>query len=517
MLKKYITALYDAMSDTPQAQKELIIDIQRRGFLKQVIDVTLFGAFAGTCCAVPSEYSGSLPDIGDSDRATLSPAEANFLGNQVIQEIGAAGDMLNDYDVLSYLNDIGGNLVSYSPLAGSDFNFYIIKDKQINAFALPGGYICVYNGLIFTTQSEAELTSVMSHEIGHVVQHHIFRNIANYNRNQWLALAGLLAGGLLAAVNPAAAIIAIQGGQGMAVQNMLSFSRDYEREADRVGQRIMYQAGFDPNAMPLFFERLQNANKFNDNGAYEFLRTHPVTTARISEAENRARGMQVKMRPDSESFLLIREKCRSRQLLPPGAILFYKQSIATKKYSSLDAQYYGLAYSYFVSQDFTSAAASIAKISGSTFISNPIVLSLKAQILMSQKNYKTADKVFGDALSNFPSYKGLWLGQVDLYINSKQYAKAAGKLDNLAQTYPSDVDIWLRQVSLYADTGLNNQQKYYYSLGNTFFLNADYKSALDQYQKAIAVKKGDATLNDVISAKILDTKGLIKYRAQFTS
>jgi|SRR6185437_7687657 len=517
MLKKYIAALYNARHDTPQAQKELVIDIKRRGFLKQVIDVTLFGAFAGTCCAAPSEYSGNLPDIGDSDRAALSPAEANFLGLQVIQEIGAAGDMLNDYDVLAYLNDTGGNLVSYSALAGADFNFYIIKDKQINAFALPGGYICMYNGLIFTTRSEAELTSVMSHEIGHVVQHHIFRNIANYNRNQWLALAGVLAGGLLAAFNPAAAIIAINSGQGMAIQNMLSFSRDFEREADRVGQGIMYKAGFDPNAMPAFFQHLQDANKFNDSGAYEFLRTHPVTTARISEAENRARGLRVKMRPDSVSFLLIREKCRTRQLLAPAAILFYNQSIASKKYTSLDAQYYGLAYAHFVSQNFIGAATSLAKISSGSFVSHPVVLSLKAQILIAAKNYKAADKVFGDALSSYPTYKSLWLGQVDLYLGSKQYTIASKKLDYLGQTYPDDVDVWLRQVSLYADIGLNNKQKYFYALGNTFYLNGDYKTALEQYQKAIIIKNGDATLNDVISARMLDTRGMIKYRAQFTS
>jgi predicted Zn-dependent protease len=517
MLRKCITDLYNARHDTPQAQKELVIDIKRRGFLKQVIDVTLFGAFASHCCAAPSEYSGNLPDIGDSDRTTLSPVEANFLGLQVIQEIGAAGDMLNDYDVLTYLNDTGGNLVSFSSLAGAEFNFYIIKDKQINAFALPGGYICVYNGLIFTTRSEAELTSVMSHEIGHVVQHHIFRNIANYNRNQWLALAGVLAGGLLAAFNPAAAIVALNSGQGMAIQNMLSFSRDFEREADRVGQGIMYKAGFDPNAMPAFFQHLQDANKFNDSGAYEFLRTHPVTTARISEAENRARGLHVKMRPDSVSFLLIREKCRTRQLLAPAAILFYNQSIASKKYTSLDAQYYGLAYAYFVNQNFALSLASLAKISASNFISHPIVLSLKAQILIALKNYKLADKVFTDALDKYPTYKSLWIGQVDLYMGSKQYGIASKKLDTLGHTYPNDVDVWLRQTSLYADTGLNNKQKYFYALGNTFYINGDYKSAIEQYQKAILVKGGDQTLNDIISAKMLDTRGMIRYRAQFTS
>lgn len=514
MLKKYITALYEARHGSMQAHTELVIDISRRGFLKQLVDITVFGAFAGTCCAIPAQYSGnSLPDIGDSDRSMLSPAEANILGLQVVQELNTAGEILNDYDVLAYLNDIGSHLFSYSSLAGCAANFYLIKNQQINAFALPGGYICVYNGLIFTTVTEAELVSVLSHEIAHVAQHHIFRNIANYNRSQWLSIAGVVAGGLLAAVNPAAAVLAMGGGQGIAMQNMLSFSREYEREADRVGQQIMYQAGFDPNAMPIFFKHLQDTNQFNDNNAYEFLRTHPVTTARISEAENRSRNLRVRMRPDSESFLFIREKCRVRQLLPTAAIPFYQKAIINKKYSSLDAQYYGLAYANFIAKQSSAANTALAKVQST----NPIVLSLKAQIMLADKNYKAADKIFVSALDNYPMYKSLWLGQVDLYLSSKRYGLAGIKLDNLSQSYPSDIDVWQRQVLLYADTGLNNKQKYFYALGNTFYLNGDYTTAIEQYQRAIVIKGGEATLNDVISAKIIDSKQQAKYRAQFTN
>ena len=270
-----------------------------------------------------NEYSKFLPDLGDTDRARLSPTDADFLGRQIVQDINNQGGMLFDYDTLNYLNDVGNELVSYSPLAGGNFNFYLIKDKEINAFALPGGYICFYNGLLATADSEAELASVMAHEIGHIVQHHIFRNIGNYNRSQWVAIAGMLAGGLLAVVNPSAALLAISGGQGIAIQNMLSFSRDFEREADRVGQKIMYNAGYNPHAMPLFFQRMQDQNKFNNNEALAFLQTHPVTSERLSEAMERANQLMDIHKPDSLSFMLIREKARTRQLGAPSAILFY--------------------------------------------------------------------------------------------------------------------------------------------------------------------------------------------------
>ena len=478
--------------------------------------VASFSAITITCYAVSNEYSGNLPEMGDSDRSQLSPSDANFLGQQVIREIQNIGDMANDYDTLAYLDEVGANLVSYSRLAGDSFKFYIVKDKQINAFALPGGYICVYNGLIYTTQSEAELVSVLSHEIGHVVQHHIFRNIAVYSRSQWLSIAGLLAGGLLAVVNPAAAMLAITGGQGIAIQNMLSFSRDFEREADRVGQVNMNDAGFDANAMPSFFKRLQATNKFNDNGAYAFLRTHPVTAERVSEGEARARLMQVKMRPDSTSFLLIREKARIRQLSPPLAINFYQQAIKSKKYTSIDAQYYGLALAQLANQNIREASGALAKITSPDFINHPAVLSAKALILVAGKNYKQAASIYEKALDSYPDYKSLWLGQVDLYLNSKQSVKASSKLDSLGQTHPGDIDIWSRMASLYSDTGLNNQQKYLYAIGNQLYLSGEYRGALEHYQQALQVKNGDATLNDVISAKVIDTKEQIKLKAQFS-
>jgi beta-barrel assembly-enhancing protease len=296
----------------------------------------------------------------------------------------------------------------------------------------------------------------------------------------------------------------------------LSFSRDFEREADRVGQVIMNDAGYDANAMASFFKRLQATNKFNDNGAYAFLRTHPVTAERVSEAEARARLMQVKMRPDSTSFLLIREKARIRQLSPSDAINFYQQAIKSKKYTSLDAQYYGLALAQLANQNIPAASLALSKIKSPEFLNHPAVISAKALILSAGKNYKQAANVYSTALDSYPDYKGLWIGQVDLYLNSKQLSKASGKLDSLGQVYPGDIDIWSRMASLYSDIGLNNQQKYLYAIGNKLYLSGEYRGAIEHYQQALQVKKGDAALNDVISAKVIDTREQIKLKSQFS-
>ena len=510
MLTKYIHLLSRSKTYTPQHQLELLTDIHRRGFLKQIIDITLFSTLASQCCALPSEYSSFLPDMGDSDRTNLSVVEANFIGKQVIQDITNHGNMLIDYDVLAYINDIGNNLVSYSPMATENFNFYMIKDKQINAFALPGGHICLCNGLIFCTQTEDELTAVMSHEISHVVQHHIFRNIANYHREQWKSIAGTIAGGLIAMLNPSAGMLAITGAQGLSVQNMLAFSRDFEREADRVGQKIMCKAGYDPHAMPSFFQRLRDTTKFNDNEIYAFLRTHPVTSERLSEAQERANQLGTKMRPDSISFLLIREKCRILQIGIIDAINFYTNSLKNKKYISIDAQYYGLALAQYYNKKYFSALTTLNKINTSSYKMHPAVISLQALLYAANNNFELANETYALGLDQYPTYKNLWLGQVDLYINTKKFMLASHSLEEQSLYYPLDLDIWSRSAKINADTMLNNEQKYYYALGNIHYILANYKLALDAYLKAAKVRNADAMLNNIISAKIIDTKDIIR-------
>lgn len=515
-LKKYIDLLYKSKGSTLQRQLEIVENISRRGFLKDLLRVVCLGAATATCCAIPDEFNGVLPDIGDSDRSNLSPREADFLGNQVIHNIANKGSMLDDYDVLAYLNDVGDDLASYSSLAGQNFNFYLVRDKVINAFALPGGYICLYNGLIYTTRSEAELTSVMAHEIGHVVQHHIFRNISGYKRNQWVSLAGILSGALLATINPAAGALTMQGTQGLAAQNMLSNSRDFEREADRVGQRIMYNAGFDPHAMPEFFKRLKETTKFNDNEAFEFLRTHPVTTERIGEAENRANHLQTKMRPDSVSFLLSREKCRVRQLDITDAIRFYEASFKSKKYSRIEAAYYGLSFVRFLDGKFKDSTNLLSNITESSFKNHPGIISLNAANQVGLYNFTQAYKLYDDGLSNYPSYKSLWIGQVDLLIKSKKYKEAANKLEDLSQRFSSDVDVWIRITSIYSDACLNNEQKYHYALGNKVYLDGDYRAAITQYQIALKQNKNyDVKLNDVIEMHLMIASEMWKKQVEY--
>ncbi|MDD3266124.1 MAG: M48 family metalloprotease [Burkholderiales bacterium] len=506
LLTNSIEQLYRSLRKTPQEQLTDVIDISRRGLLKQVLAATTYGIAMGSCTHnVFADGVSGLPDLGDTDRSNLSPYQASLLGKQVILSIYSHGSMLEDFDALDYLNKLGNEFVSYSPLAGQEFNFYLIKDKEINAFALPGGYICANNGLIYTTLSEAELSGVMAHEVGHVVQHHIFRNLSVQNRAQWTSVAGLIAGALLAAVNPGLAVVAAQGGQGLGIQNMLSFSRDYEREADRVGQNLMYKAGFDAHAMPEFFQRMQNAYRFNSNDAFAFLQTHPVTLERLSEAETRANQLPVKMRQDSIDFLLVREKCRVRQIGNDGAIKFYNEAISKKRYVSLDAQLYGLSLAKFLNKSFADSKATLNKISSSVYKSNPIVIGLKARQLIIDKSYDLADKLYDAAIHDYPRHKGLWMGQLELFLVMKNYVASAHRLDILVRNFPEDPDVWDQYAILYSDVRYDNAVRYHYGLGTEYFVLGNYKGALDQYQASLKSRPkmaGDDVIHETVSSRI---------------
>jgi predicted Zn-dependent protease len=265
--------------------------------------------------------------------------------------------------------------------------------------------------------------------------------------------------------------------------------------------------------MPAFFGHLEELNRFNNNSALAFLQTHPVTAERLSEAQERASQYSVKMHPDSISFLLIREKARVRQLGKNDALEFYQQVLKNKRYANLDVVYYGMAYAKLAAQDMKGALASLEKIQDKTIKGHPAYYSLKGQILFAAENYNDADKVFTQGLVHYPTYKGLWLGQIDLYIRSKQPEKAIKQLEILSNYYPNDSDIWAREAVIYSDFWLNNPQKYHYALGNQLYCQNNFVAALSQYQLALQANKlsnNNGELNNIISAKMVDTQYQIK-------
>ena len=241
------------------------------------------------------------------------------MGKQFAQQVESSSKMVTDPKVTEYINRIGQNLVRNSD-SKVPFTIKIIDSDEVNAFALPGGFFYVNSGLILAADNEAELAGVMAHEIAHVTQKHLARMIAGQKYSMLTSLASMAVAILASRANPQAGqaiLVASQAGQ---IQKQLNFTREHEKEADRIGLGILTGAGLDPRGMADFFERMQRATRFLENGAPSYLRTHPVTFERIADIEGRTQSLPYRQVPDSLDFQLVRAKLRASIEKPADAV-----------------------------------------------------------------------------------------------------------------------------------------------------------------------------------------------------
>jgi len=260
----------------------------------------------------PPAIAEELPTLGEAS-ADLTPGQERTLGEQVMLEVRADPSYLPDPDATEYLNRLGYELVAASQARHVDFEFFVLRDSMINAFALPGGFIGVHTATILYAQSESELASVMAHEIGHVQQRHIARMIAKQRDSMLIAVGSILLALLASRAGGQASEAALAVGQASALQRQLSFSRDNEREADRVGFQILVDAGFDARAMAAFFTRMQQGTRIYESIAPAYLRTHPLTVERIADIQDRLKTLRIHQRADSLDFDLVRARLRLLQ------------------------------------------------------------------------------------------------------------------------------------------------------------------------------------------------------------
>lgn len=246
-------------------------------------------------CTAPPVLSQGLPTLGDG-ASSITTGEERRLGDQIAKELYRDPDYLDDPVLQEYvegiwlhLQDAARKRGELSPELEERFAWTLLlgKDRQVNAFALPGGYMGVYLGLIGVVGSGDELASVLAHETSHITQRHIARLMAQQGRQTPLMLASMILGALAATRSPDAAMALMTGGSALAVQNQLNFSRAMESEADRMGYSLMAPAGFSPQGFVSMFGKLEQASRLNDNGSWPYLRSHPLTTQRIADMDSR--------------------------------------------------------------------------------------------------------------------------------------------------------------------------------------------------------------------------------------
>jgi predicted Zn-dependent protease len=461
--------------------------------MRRWIALAVAAALAATPAA--SQQLTALPELGDSSQSALTPQTEKRIGDMAMREIRRDPQYVADPEVKSYLNALGQRLVSASAEVRQPFIFFALRDPTINAFAIPGGVIGIHTGLILAAQNESELASVLAHEISHVTQRHMARQVAAQQQVQPLVLLALALGILAARSNPQAAQAAIVGGQAGVVQTFLNYSRDFEREADRVGFQVLQGAGFDPAGMPAFFERLQRANRLYENNAPAYLRTHPLTSERIADMQGRAYSAPYKQLPNSLDFLLVRAKLRAETGTPEEAVDSIAGLLRDGRYSDAASTRYAYARALLRANNPKAAAAELAQLR-KLDLHHPMIENLDGEIRAASGDLDGARTLYARALKEYPGNLGLAYGYVETLQKLGRNAEAIEVLEDLIPANRNDSGLWNLEAKSYGALGKRVGQ--HRALAEVYYLQGGLTAAIEQLSLARAASDGDFyTLSNV--------------------
>ena len=466
--------------------------------------------FVATCVA--SAGAQGLPDLGDASAATLSETQERTIGNRIMREVRVDPAYVEDPDVADYVQSLGNRLLSVSDNPGRDLGFFVVQDDAVNAFALVGGHIGLHTGLIILTQSEAELAGVMAHEIAHIVQRHQARMIHGQSRAQWTSLAAL-----------ALAILASRGGGSQSgqvteaavatagalqMQNMLDYTREHEREADRVGLTLLERAGYDPRGMVAFFERMLRANRLYElKGAPSYLRTHPLTTERIADMQDRLQDAPARMVPDSFEYRLARAKLRAAAGSPGEAVALFRTLLADASVLRPREDVYGLALALRRAREFDEAWRTLEPLRAGP-AGHPAFELLAAQLLADRGRLDEALQLYRDGLRVHPRHRGLTYGYYTLLLESGRVQEALDGLEERLRTTQGDARLYELQARAYERAGQRTAR--HRSQAEAYYRRGNLAAAVEQLELAVKARSGDFYEQSSAESRLRELRALLE-------
>lgn len=483
----------------------------------------------------PGGATGSLPSLGDN--SDLSAAAERRIGERIAASIYRDPDYVDDPVLDDYLQSIWQPLLASARARGElpaelDERFawqvFLIRERNINAFALPGGYFGVHLGLIGSVATPDEMAAVLAHELSHVTQRHISRLMTQQSRQAPWVMAAMILGAMAASKSPDAASAAIVGGQALAAQGQLNFSRDMEREADRVGFGVMTDAGFESRGVAAMFEKLQQVSRLNDSGAFPYLRSHPLTTQRIAEAQSRlqlASAAAAKPTPESEAdagkaqLLHAMMAARAQVLAVPGVdALRTLVAEAQRRPTALPAlaspasaanirdagALYGGALAAAQLRDFAGARSLLASL-------KPLVAEVprarQAVALLAIEIDLRAGVVPSSAASADiakASSRAEVLTQARSLLTAQRARDVSERLQTWVAAHPKDAMAWQLLATAYGQQ--NQLVRAIRADAESRAAQLDYPAARDRLKAAQALMRGKPGSADYVEGSILDTR-----------
>jgi predicted Zn-dependent protease len=446
-----------------------------------------------------------LPDLGDASSASLSEQQERTIGNRIMREVRIDPAYLDDPEVSDYVSSLGARLLSVADIPHPDIDYFVVLDDTINAFALVGGHIGVHTALIMLTNSESELAGVLAHETAHILQKHQARMVAGAGRAQWTSLAALAlailaarsGGGSGGQISEAA----IMSAAGMQMQNQIDYTREHEREADRVGLTLLERAGFDPRGMQTFFERLLRSNRLNEfKGMPSYLRTHPLTTERIADMQDRLQTVASKMVPDSFEYRLARAKLRAMNGSPAEAVALFRTALEDQTILRPREDVYGLAFAQRRARDFDGAWKTLEPIRGGTSDTrklpvfgvalppHPAIELLAAQLKADMHKDDEALAIYRATLRNYPHHRGLVYAYDEQLLHTGHATEALADLEERVRYSPEDWRLYELQARAFDVAKRPIAQ--HRAQAEAYFRRGNLAAAVDQLEIAVKQTRG---------------------------
>jgi len=438
-----------------------------------------------------------LPDLGDSSAAVISDSEQQALGKEFMRGALKQFQFVSDPELTTYLRELGNSLVANSESPTDSFQFFLIDNPDLNAFAVPGGFISVHTGLIMATESESELAAVLSHEIAHISQRHLPRMIAAAKRQSLPATAALVGAILLGGQAGAAALAATNAAL---LESQLRFTRGFEREADNLGIRTLAKSDYDPTAMARFFGRLANATRLNESSAPEFLRTHPLSTNRI--ADSQARALDYASVPPGPDVAFHHIRAKIRATLAGDATRTatqFAENIKKGDYKNENAEHYGYTLALAASSQYDQALKEI----DSLIKAHPDTLSYhiaRSHIQMAAGKFEQALNSLNNAIEKFPDSGLLQQYYADALLKTNNAEQAKPILSKQIRREPDNPDLRKMMARAAGETGATAES--YQALAEYYYLLYDLDAALEQLHTASEHVGDSFYLKSSIDARI---------------
>jgi predicted Zn-dependent protease len=483
-----------------------------------------------------SMAQSNLPQLGDGQEMSIA-AEAR-LGQRIARELFRDPDYLDDPLLVDYVDRIWQPLLQAARARGDitselseRFAWQVLlgRDRTINAFALPGGYFGLHLGLIAVVANRDELASVMAHELSHVSQRHIARSTAQQSQQAPWALAALVLGVLAARKNPEAANAIISGSQAAGIQSQLNFSRDMEREADRIGYQILQDAKFNVQGFVGMFDKLAMANRINDNGSFPYLRTHPLTSERIGDMQSRMQMEAPKAVAASPAQALEHAVMATRARLLSNSAIDVLRSEAAQANSLLSssstntsrtvdpmlpAKLYGGALAAIKQRDFPAAQRyaegamrSLAEPSASASYAKRAITLLMTDIALAQGDGSRAREIAREALNAGADQRPVLLNWAQAVSAPGATMQDKQNATSLMQTwlaqYPGDAAAWEAASGVYA--ALNQPLRAIRAQAEARVALLDYTAALDRFKAGQELARSSVS-RDHIELSIIDSR-----------